>query len=141
MAMRSGTSDLYAGGRRGLGVCVRINASELCAEEEDLGGIVDPNDDRHKRARGSVGGPHAGFSQIQRKKQFSEGEEERRTDGADDDVSPGDVNGGNELEKQGKDEGDDDEGDDEVGSLENGVGQWKDLTEELTDESEAGADD
>src|SRR5260370_41746841 len=45
--------------------CLRIHFCKLSAEKKQLRRIIDPDQDDHQRARGSVGGTEAGFPQVE----------------------------------------------------------------------------
>src|SRR5206468_12206674 len=76
---------------------VRVDAAhgadvcELRAEEQDLRGVIDPQQNHCQRAGRPEcrGGPT--FPEVEADQIFAEGEEQRRERGAEPDVPPGDV--------------------------------------------------
>src|SRR5204863_6724677 len=91
---------------------LRPDAGELRADEEDLGGVVDPDQENDQRAGGAVLPGDAALSEVQPDQELARREERRRDSRAQPDVAPADPRVGEELEHQRKERGQDRQGED-----------------------------
>src|SRR5690242_7036276 len=91
---------------------------KLGAEQQDLRRVVDPNEDRHERARGMIGRGDTG-AEIKADRVLADGEEERRARSAEPHVPPFDARIGQNLEHEPEEGGGEGEGEREVDELEN----------------------
>ena len=113
------SEDTAAAVRAGA-VALREDARELGAEEEDLRGVVHPNDEDHQRSCRPVRRADAGFAEIEADQKFSDGEEQRGHRSADRDVSPVDSDIRDEFVKEGEQDADREKGHHGAAHLERG---------------------
>ena len=72
------------------------------SEEEDLGGVVDPDDDDDQGTGRTVCRAYGSFGEVEPDERFTEGEEESGGGGAEADIAPGDLGLGDELKYCGE---------------------------------------
>src|SRR5579863_2950154 len=109
--MRGGGWNLWRWGGFLRSLSIGVNARELGAKKENLGGIIDPNNHGNQRSRCAVGRSHAGFAEIESQEKFSDREEKSGTDRADANIAPRHVGGGHVPEQKRKENGNHGEGD------------------------------
>ena len=66
-----------------------VHARELGTQQDDLRGVVDPHEQHHDRPRRAVTRRNSRMPEIEPDQEFPDGEENRRHEGADPHVTPG----------------------------------------------------
>ena len=97
-----------------LAVAIGVHLGELGSEEDDLGGVIHPQQDHHQRAGGAklLGG--AAIAQVQADGILAQAEQQGGDQRAQPDIPPADAGVGDILEDQRKQDRDDGEGNDEI---------------------------
>ena len=83
---------------------VSINFGELCPEQKYLSGIINPQEEDHQRASGSVARRNCTASNVPANERFSDGEQNRGNDSADRHVAPLETSVGQDLVDGGEQE-------------------------------------
>jgi hypothetical protein len=96
----------------------RIKMDEFRAEEEDLRGIIPPEDHDHQGTCGSIHRSDRAFREIHPKEEFTHRKQERGYQRSEPHIAPNDFNIGNHLEDHGEKEGGKANGNQEIRYLE-----------------------
>lgn len=93
---------------------IRIDSSELRPQQENLDGVINPQQEDDQRPRGPVAGSNRPASDISADERFSGGEQDCRNHGTDDHITPFEMPVGQDLIDGGKENRNEHEGNDAV---------------------------
>ena len=108
-----------------------IDLSKFRAQEDNLGRVVDPQQQQDDRPRRAKGRSRVAALKVEAQGVFADLKQQSGDRRANQDVPPGDLDIGNRLEDQGEQQHEDAEGDDEVQYPQQNLGfrhqelQWK----------------
>jgi hypothetical protein len=87
-------------------VTVGVDAGEFSAHQDELGGVIDPDQHHDDRSRGPIGRFEALLADVEADEKFSHLEQRRSQDGAEPDVAPLHRGVGKPFEYHGEKQGD-----------------------------------
>ena len=124
-----------------IGVTEGVSAGEFRTKEKGLRGVVNPHEEDDKGACRAIGGGERAVGEIKTEAEFTDLKKQRRKEGAEPDVAPGDLDIGEGPKNHGKQEGDHNGGKDKGEGLVHGDAEGHVSTDEFAKGREGGADD